>query len=150
MNASVRFLSVLAAVLALCAPAFASDKDDAVSLVKKAAASVQAAGKDATLAAINDPKGPFVKGTLYVFAFSMDGTTLAHSANPKLVGKNLSELKDSDGKLFIGEFIATAKSPSGHGWIDYNWTNPQTKKIEPKSSYIEKVGDMLFGCGIYR
>ena len=38
----------------------------------------------------------------------------------------------------------------GKGWQNYKWTNPQTKKIEDKTAYIEKVDDMIFGCGAYK
>ena len=56
----------------------------------------------------------------------------------------------SKGKYFIREFSSVAKT-KGKGWIDYNWSNPTTKKIEPKSTYILKVSDdRLIGCGIYK
>ena len=79
----------------------------------------------------------------------MNGKTLAHGTNPKLIDKNMTELKDADGKYFVKEFIEVANT-KGKGWIDYKWTNPATKAIEPKSTYIEKVGDVLVGCGIYK
>ncbi len=74
---------------------------------------------------------------------------LAHGANKALVGKNLIELKDSSGKQFMKEMTQGAKT-KGKGWQDYNWTNPVTKKIEAKSSYYVKEGDIYFGCGIYK
>ena len=121
-----------------------------MSLVKKAAEMVKSAGKEKALAALNNPKGPFVKGALYVFAYEMGGTIIAHPMNPKLIGKDMLEVKDADGKAFTKDFIATANSATGKGWVDYRWTNPESKKIEPKSSYIEKVGDIFLGCGIYK
>jgi signal transduction histidine kinase len=47
--------------------------------------------------------------------------------------------------------VATAAS-KGEGWIDYEWVNPASKKVEPKSTYVERVpGENLFvGVGIYR
>jgi signal transduction histidine kinase len=42
---------------------------------------------------------------------------------------------------------ATAK---GSGWSDYKWTNPVTKKIDPKSTYFQKVDDVILGCGVYK
>jgi signal transduction histidine kinase len=47
--------------------------------------------------------------------------------------------------------IDTAKS-KGSGWVDYMWTNPQTKKVEPKSTYVVKVPEFegLIGVGIYK
>ena len=59
-------------------------------------------------------------------------------------------LKDSDGKLFIQQFIQVAKD-TGSGWVDYKWSNPTTKKVEPKSTFVQRVpGKNYFvGCGIY-
>ena len=131
--------------------ACAADKEEAVALVEKAADMFKSAGKDKTLAAISDPKGPFVNGALYVFAYDMSGVIVAHPMNPKLVGKNMLEVKDADGKAFSKDFVATAKSASGKGWVDYRWTNPVSKKIEAKSSYVQRVSDNYFlGCGIYK
>lgn len=143
--ASLLFLGVSLGV----PPALAAPKDDAIALVTKAVAHVKDAGKDKALADFNDPKGAFVKGDLYVFAYTLQGVILAHPMNPKLIGKDMTEVKDSDGKLFTKDFIATVNGP-GKGWVDYNWTNPTSKKIEAKSSYVAKAGDLFVGCGIYK
>jgi signal transduction histidine kinase len=122
---------------------------EAQDLVAKAVAYYKANGKDKTFAAISDPKGQFVKKDLYVFVFDMNTVCLAHGANKALVGKNLKELKDSNGKQFMNQMTQDAQT-KGKGWVDYNWTNPTTKKIEAKSSYYQKEGDIYFGCGIYK
>jgi cytochrome c len=65
----------------------------------------------------------------------MSGKTLAHGANKKLLDKNLIALKDADGKAVIKEFVDVAN----------------TKAIENKSSYVQKLGDgTLIGVGIYK
>jgi signal transduction histidine kinase len=79
----------------------------------------------------------------------MSGLCVAHGARPALIGKNLIDLKDQDGKFLIREMVSIAKAP-GSGWIDYNWPNPLTNKIEDKSSYVEKMGDYFVGVGIYK
>ncbi len=34
------------------------------------------------------------------------------------------------------------------GWQDFKFTNPQSKKIEDKTAYIEKVGNIIvMSCG---
>ena len=137
--------SICAAGTALAA---SNPKKDAEGLVKKAVAFFKAHGKEKTFAEINNPKGQFVKGELYIFVNDFNGISLAHGGNQKLIGKNMLGLKDSDGKPFIQEFIKAAKQ--GGGWVDYKWNNPVTKKIEAKSSYIEPAGDIYFGCGIYK
>ncbi|MFA5180762.1 MAG: cache domain-containing protein [Syntrophales bacterium] len=122
---------------------------EAQDLVDKAIAYYKANGKDKAFAAINDPKGQFTKKDLYVFVIDFNSVMLAHGANKALIGKNLSELKDSKGKQFTYEMTQGAKT-KGKGWQDYYWTNPTTKKIEAKSSYYQREGDMYFGCGIYK
>ncbi len=135
--------------------AFAAAKatqKDAIALVDKAAAYLKVNGEAKAFAEFNKKDGPFadMSRDLYVFVFDLTGKCLAHGANPALIGRDLSGLKDSDGKYFIKEFSTIAKT-KGKGWIDYNWSNPTTKKIEPKSTYVLKVADnMLIGCGIYK
>jgi len=134
--------------LALASGAVASQKD-AKALVEKAAAFVKANGKDATLKEINLAKGQFDKGELYVFAYDMSGKIIAHPKNPKLIGKDLLNVPDPDGKLFRKEIVDVAKT-KGTGWVDYRYTNPETKKIEAKTTYVVKVGDMILCCGTYK
>ncbi|MGH8806335.1 MAG: cache domain-containing protein [Noviherbaspirillum sp.] len=143
------------AVLALLAhgPALASsDKgsaDDAVALVRKASAYLKAHGKEKAYAAFSDAAGQFKDRDLYIFVIDFNGKLHAHGANPKLIDKNLVDLKDADNKPFIKELIDVAKS-KGKGWVDYKWPHPVTKAIESKSSYVEKVDDVFIGCGIYK
>jgi signal transduction histidine kinase len=129
--------------------ACASEKDDAKGLVEKAAAFAQAQGKEKALAEISKPKGSFDKGELYVFAYDIEGVVVAHPKNPKLIGKNLLDVPDNDGKLFRKDIITLAKS-KGTGWVDYVYLNPQTKKPEPKTTYIQKVNDLVICCGAYK
>ena len=136
-------------VAAGASTALAAPRDEAMALVSRAVAHIKEVGKQKALASFNDPKGPFVKGELYVFAYTLQGVIIAHPMNPKLVGKDMTEVKDSDGKYFTKDFIATVNGP-GKGWVDYNWTNPVSKKIEAKSSYVARAGDIFVGCGIYK
>jgi cytochrome c len=132
--------------------ALAADKgtaDEASALTKKAIAYLKANGKEKAFAEFNNPNGQFKDRDLYVFVFDFNGKTLAHGTNPKLLDKNLLDLKDADGKMFVKEFVDVAKS-KGKGWVDYKWPHPATKVIEAKSTYVEKVDDMLVGCGIYK
>jgi cytochrome c len=134
--------------LAFASGAMASQKD-AKALVEKAAAYVKANGKDAALKEFSKAKGPFDKGDLYVFAYDMSATIVAHPKNPKLIGKNLMDVPDTDGKLFRKEIVETAKS-KGSGWVDYKYLNPETKKVEAKTTYVLKVGDLVLCCGAYK
>lgn len=127
-------------------------RDEAVALVKKAAAYLKENGKEKAFAEFNKADGPFVDRDLYIFAYSAggDGTNLAHGANPKLIGKNLLDLRDADGKAIVKSFIEVGNGKTGSGWVDYKWANPVTKAVEPKTSYVEKVGDVILGSGVYK
>jgi cytochrome c len=130
--------------------AFAGGTDkEAISLVEKAAAYMKANGKEKAYSAFNDQKGKFVDRDLYIFVFDFNGVMKSHGANEKLIGKNLAELKDAEGKFFVQKMVEVAKK-DGKGWVDYQWTNPVTKKIEPKSSYVQTLDDVFLGCGIYK
>ena len=137
----------------LAAPAFAADKgtsDEAVAMVKKAAAAIKADGKEKTYAAIADPNNKtYHDRDLYVFVYDLNGVAVAHGNNPKMVGKNLLDMKDGEGKTMIKEMVDTAKS-KGKGWVSYKWPNPVSKTVDDKSAYIEKVDDVLVGAGVYK
>ncbi|MFA5182563.1 MAG: cache domain-containing protein [Syntrophales bacterium] len=122
---------------------------EAQDLVGKAVAYYKANGKDKAFAAFNDPKGQFTKKDLYIYVSDLSGVCVAHGINKALIGKNFYEIKDTKGKQFMKEITDGAKG-KGKGWVDYNWTNPQTKKIEAKSSYYQREGDFVFICGIYK
>lgn len=150
-----KFLKVIFAALAVVGLHFAAlaatngTPDEAKAMVEKAVKLIQAEGKDKAFAQINDAAGPFVDRDLYVFVLSLEGTTVAHGVNKALIGKSLVNLKDADGKPFIQEMLEMGKAGKS-GWVDYKWTNPQTKKVEAKSSYLMKVGDLIVGVGIYK
>ena len=125
--------------------------DKAVDLVNKGAAYIKAQGKDKAFDEFSNPKGKFVNGELYLFVVDFKGMTLAHGGNTNLIGKNQMELMDADGKYFIKEFIKIS-STKGAGWSDYKWSNPVTKKVQNKTTYVKKIDDMdaFIGCGIYK
>lgn len=139
-----------AATIAL--PALASNygtKDEALALARKAVAHYKAVGKDKAFADFNNKTGGFVDRDLYVFVFDAKGMVLSHGANEKLIGRDLMQLKDADGKVFVKDMMDVAKA-QGKGWVDYKWPNPVTKQIEAKSTYVEKSEDVVFGVGIYK
>jgi len=122
---------------------------EAEALVKRAIAYVKANGKEKAFAEFSDPKGKFVEGDLYIFVYDMTGKCLAHGGNARMVGKDLIDLKDADGKPFVKERVDLASS-AGKGWQNYKWNNPAVNKIENKTAYIEKTGDIIVGAGAYK
>ena len=146
MRAISKLLSVLVLALAFVAQA-AGTKDEAKAFVKQAVADFKAEGQ-AVFAKITAKDPKYVKDDLYVMVYDMTGKCVAHGANAKQVGKDLIGLKDPDGKEFVKERVEIAKT-KGSGWQEYKFSNPVTKKIEPKVAYLEKVGDYIFLCGAY-
>jgi len=122
---------------------------EAEGMVKKAVAFMKANGKEKAIAEVNKPKGQFTDRDLYIFVYDLNGKCVAHGFNQKMIGKDLAEMKDPDGKFYVKERIEIAKT-KGKGWQDYKFTNPLSKKIEQKTAYIEKVDDLIVGCGIYK
>jgi len=128
----------------------AATLDEAKALAEKAAAFWKANGQEKAVAEINNPKGQFTRGELYVTAGTFAGLHLANGGNPKLVGINLLEQKDPTGKLYVKDLIAAAKK--GGDWVDFSWANPATKKVQPKRVWATRVPgeDVYIACGLFK
>jgi cytochrome c len=146
--------SMLFAIVAgLCAASFstavfAEDRatpDDAKAMATRAAEFLKANGPEKAFAAFNDPRGTFRERDLYVVVQNREGVVQAHGTTPALVGKDISGLKDVDGKSFVKDIIAIESM----GWVHYKWKNPTTNAVEPKSLYVIRVGDYTVDVGAY-
>jgi signal transduction histidine kinase len=151
----MRFAAVLAtaAVAGFLPPGAYADAEraseaEAAQMVKKAVAFYKKNGKEKTISELMKSPGPFVDRDLYVTLYTLDGILLAH-INQKIVGKNLIELRDPDGKPFVRERMEAARA-SESGWQDYKFFNPVSKKVEPKRMYWEKHDGFVFACGAYK
>ncbi|MFZ6775560.1 cache domain-containing protein [Undibacterium sp. Ji83W] len=122
---------------------------DAIAMVDKGLAYMQKNGKDALVQEINNKNPEFINGSIYLYVRGLDGVVIAHPINPKLIGKNMLDLPDADGKYYRKEIIALAKS-KGKGWVDYRYNNPVTKQIENKTTYIFRSNDVILEAGIYK
>lgn len=152
MKKILKQIALVLCALAIGNAAWATEKGtaaEATAMVKKGVEFVKANGKEKAFAEFNNPTGQFIKGDLYVMVYDMDGINKAHGANPKLIGKNLIDIKDANGVFIVKNFIEVAKG-KGKGWVDYKWPNNITKAVEMKSTYVEKVDDVLIGVGIYK
>jgi cytochrome c len=152
MKRAFAFLAAIALVLSSVAVRAADDarasEAEAQAMVKKAVAFYNKNGKEKTIAELVKNPGPFVDRDLYVTLYNMQADALAH-INPKMVGKNMMELRDADGKYHIKERMEAAQKGTS-GWQDFKFFNPVTKKIEPKRMYWEKHDDLVFACGAYK
>lgn len=150
MNLKKWIAATVASTLMLSA-AFAANqatKPEAVAMAQKAAAYLKTNGKDKAYPEFNNKTGQFVDRDLYVIVIDLGGNVVAHGANDKLIGKPLMQIKDADGKAFVADMVAVAKTGKP-GWVDYKWPNPVSKEIEAKSTYVEPSGDVFIGVGVY-
>lgn len=124
-------------------------KDEAVAMVKKAIDYIKANGNDKAFAEISNPQGQFKDRDLYVVVYDMNAKCLAHGQKKSMVGKELLEFKDVDGKPYMKERIELMKKQPT-AWQEYKFMNPVSKKVEPKEMYIERFGDLIVGAGVYK
>lgn len=123
--------------------------DEAKTLVEKAAAHLAAVGPEKAIADFNDPAAGYIDRELFVVVYGPDGKILSSYGVPVLRGKDATMLKDVEGRPFGQEIIALAKS-QGSGWIDYRMTNPATRKVGLKSSWVMRVGDYVVFAGAFK
>jgi cytochrome c len=149
---AIKFVGAAALVVALSLPAWAAEhatKDEAVAMVNKAVAYFQKEGPDKAFAAFDTKGGEFTDRDLYVLVYSTKGVVLAHGANAKLIGKDMNDAQDVDGKYYVKDRLALAAKDKTF-WQDYKFSDPLTKKIEPKQAYCEVVGDAIICSGVYK
>ena len=142
-------LAALAAC-SLAAQANNATPAEATALVKKGVAFIKSNGKDKGYAEVSNKSGPFVDRDLYLVVYGLDGKCLAHGANTRQIGKDLLDLTDIDGKYFVKERVELARSKPAGFWQEYKFTNPVSKKVEPKVMYCEKLGDTAVCGGVYK
>ena len=144
--------TLLLSALLLAGTAHAADptEKDAIAMAERGAAYLKAHGKDEMIKRINARDPDFVQGSLYVDMRDLhSGVVLAHPFNPSIVGKDLTDVPDASGKKYRREIIELGQK-KGQGWVDYQYKNPATGKIEPKTTYILRVGDVVLEAGIYK
>ena len=146
--------SIVLAVLTMsCGACLAAEggatKAEAEAMVKKGVAYIKANGADKSYEEISKKGSMFSDRDLYLVVYGLDGFVFAHGANTKMIGKNLIDIKDVDGKAFVKERVELAKS-KGSFWQEYKFVNPETKAIEPKLMYCERLEQTAVCGGIYK
>ena len=115
------------------------------SLSRSGKMTVQAA-KDAALAQLDSLR--YDDGD-YFWVNTMEPVMLMHP-NRKLIGQNVTDYKDPDGRKIFIEFIDVAKRDGG-GFVYYLWPKPGHDKPVAKISYVKgfKPWGWIIGTGIY-
>ena len=141
-------------VLALCSTKASAEngtREEAVALVQRTIAAIKRDGIDAVVKAVNDKDARFRDRDLYVFIHDLrvPGKLIAHGTNIKLTQENNIDYRDENGKYFVREQVEIGKT-QGSGWSDYRLANADRTQFADKSAYLERVGDYLVGCGVYK
>ena len=147
-----KIVAAIVLVVGIGFPAWSAEfatKDEAVAMVKKAVAFIGQQGADKAYAEITKKDGQFSDRDLYVVVYGLDGKVLAHGGNEKLVGKDLIDATDVDGKAFVKERVELARKQADF-WQDYKFVNPTSKKIEPKQMYCQRLGETAVCAGVYK
>ncbi len=119
------------------------------AFVAHAAAFARGNKRDAAIAAFNDPDGPFVIGTIQVFALDYDGNLLADAGEPEVVGTNIRDMPDSFGIPLVRKLAETAGF--GRGYVSYTYPNPaMNHTFEPRIAVVEDVdGTYYVGAAMF-
>ena len=122
-----------------------------VDLVTAAVRQIEKNG-EAAYALFRDPAGPFIAKDAYIFVIRPDGIEVVNPAHPNLEGRQLLEVKDTEGKAFTHELFSTVTT-KGAGWVDYMWPKPGDSVSTRKSAYVTKAtlnnSWVLVGSGVY-
>lgn len=93
--------------------------------------------------------GEFQDGDLYVYVLGMDGKFIASGGSSStLIGRNVREMTDSDGRPFFRQILDDAKTAKS-GTVEYRWFNPVRNRAEPKIATYRVIGDRILVVGYY-
>ncbi|WP_034297463.1 methyl-accepting chemotaxis protein [Herbaspirillum sp. RV1423] len=88
----------------------------------------------------------------YIFVFDSRPVVLMHPTNKNVVGKNVGDRKDSDGKLYYVEMVKVGKAQQ-HGFVEYMGRLPGTDDTNrtKKVSYLiyYQPWDWLLVSGVF-
>jgi len=92
----------------------------------------------------------YAQGEGYVFVLTDTGIGLLNRVQPKMVGKYLWGITDSNGIKIIPTLIGAA-GKSGGGFVQYKWNKPSLGREVPKISFARKINDWgwVIGSGLY-
>ncbi len=124
-------------------------RQDAIAMAERGAAYAKAHGREELIKKITARDAEFVRGSMYIYMRDFkNGVNLAHPYNQSIVGKDLNDVPDTNGKLYRRDIMQVART-GGKGWVDYMYKNPANSKIEAKSAYVLRAGDVVLVAGIY-
>jgi len=154
-------LGVMFYILPFMANRLLEEKQQATKAVVEVASSIMASlQEDVTDGKITLEKAKsealkaigFLKyhGNEYFWVMDFEPNMLMHGANADLIGKNVGDIKDPDGKNLFVEMVKAVKE-KGETLFSYQWPKPGATKPVDKTSYLKlnKEWNWIVGSGIY-
>ncbi len=153
----LRVISLLACCALLAPAAGAAELEhqasrDLVDFVTRAAELVGKSGVHAC-DAFKQKGSEWLAGERYVFVLDMKGNAICHP-NPSLEGRNLTEVRDPDGKPIMKLILRQLERGASDGWVHYLWPRPGKSMLTWKSTYVREATTpegvaMVIGSGAY-
>jgi len=111
-----------------------------VKRVEDAAALMEREGT-AAFAEFGRRKSRWFDERCFLFVYDREGVCIFHATIPELVGKNLMDLRDMNGKPLIRFITDVSRKPrrDANGWVFYLWQEKNEFEPKWKSAYIRKV-----------
>jgi len=123
--------------------------DQARQLVFDAMVQIKSVGYEQAVRDFHNPQGGFIDRDLYVFIFDRAGHYIVHGAMPEKDGSDLRAIPGLDAEALVADAWEVCDNEQG-GWVNYTITNPVTREVQAKSSYVLPLDDnRLIGCGCY-
>jgi signal transduction histidine kinase len=118
------------------------------NIVDDAITEIHECGLENAFGRFEDKTDKFIFLNSYVFVKSMEGVELFNPNSQDLVGKNIIDLQDANGKYFVKEELEILKTQDSC-WMDYMWPKPGTDRPSKKLVYVKKMelDDEVFAVG---
>ncbi|MGB4497361.1 MAG: methyl-accepting chemotaxis protein [Methylococcaceae bacterium] len=86
----------------------------------------------------------------YFWLNDLHPNMIMHPTKPEFDGKDISQFKDPNGKMFFTEMVKAVKA-DGQGFVDYKWPRPDSKEPVPKISFVKSYTPWgwVVGSGVY-
>jgi hypothetical protein len=143
-------VAVMAVALASAPAALAQERstpEQAQALCERAVQHMRDVGPETAIKDFNDPEAGYIVRDLFVIVYDPEG--IIRTGVPALRGKQARDITDVTGKELGKEIIDTAFNRDG-SWVEYYMTNPATKKVELKTSYVRRFEKYVVFVGVYK
>jgi len=123
--------------------------DQARQLVFDAMVHMRNVGYEQAVRDFHDPQAGFIDRDMYIFIFDRAGFYIVHGSMPEKDGSDLRAIAGLDAQKLVDDAWEVCDNEQG-GWVNYTITNPVTRDVQAKSSYVVPLDEnRLLGCGCY-